>query len=88
VLDQDGDGEADTTDRCPATPPGSAVDQAGCSIEEYCALFDAKTKRGRKNCLAANWRNDEPDMKKRSRDCEVDKGAKGRADDRCVPSGR
>jgi OOP family OmpA-OmpF porin len=32
VVDSDGDGVADDHDKCPKTPPGTAVDALGCQI--------------------------------------------------------
>jgi hypothetical protein len=87
TADADADGQRDQDDVCPATPAGEAVDQAGCSQAEFCATFDAATKAGAKACKKADWKNDEPLLKKKAdRDCTVDKGAKGSADDRCVPA--
>ncbi len=39
-----GDGEEDSTDACPDTPPGEAVDQAGCSLVQFCASVDPGAK--------------------------------------------
>jgi OOP family OmpA-OmpF porin len=33
VVDSDGDGITDLQDRCPGTPPGTAVDAAGCPLD-------------------------------------------------------
>ena len=68
VGDTDFDGELDATDDCPETPPGNVVDQAGCSIDEFCASFSGGSKAGRRSCELADWRNDEP---LGSRDCRV-----------------
>lgn len=56
--DADADGEEDATDACPGTPPGTAVDAAGCSLAEFCA--DVLAESGRLGCLLADWRGDEP----------------------------
>jgi hypothetical protein len=85
VPDQDGDGEADATDACPDTPEGAAVDQAGCSLAQFCAAIDATTADGAKVCKNSDWRNDEPLAASNKGDCRVEKGNSGRADDRCVP---
>jgi trimeric autotransporter adhesin len=85
IPDGDGDGEVDTTDRCPETPPGEAVDDAGCSRAQFCAGFEVTTREGKRACRRADWRNDEP-LLLRSDDCAVDKGGSGTDDDRCVPS--
>jgi hypothetical protein len=84
--DDDGDGEQDSTDPCPSTPLGADVDQAGCSIEEFCARFDATTRDGARACKKADWKNDEPVMRGAEADCAVDKGSRGTEDDRCVPA--
>ncbi len=86
TADADVDGQRDQDDVCPSTPAGQAVDQGGCSQTEFCATFDAATKSGAKACKKADWKNDEPLLKKKAdRDCTVDKGEKGGADDRCMP---
>ncbi len=86
TADADGDGHSDQSDACAATPAGEAVDQAGCSQAEFCASMDATTKAGAKACKKADWKNDEPLLKKKDANCTVEKGAKGSADDRCVPA--
>jgi CSLREA domain-containing protein len=85
IPDSDGDGEVDTTDRCPETPPGEAVDDAGCSRAQFCAGFAVATPEGKRACRRADWRNDEP-LLLRSDDCAVAKGGSGTDDDRCVPA--
>jgi hypothetical protein len=35
-LDADDDGVSDYLDACPDTPPGTVVNDAGCSIEQLC----------------------------------------------------
>lgn len=52
--DLDQDGEYDGTDRCPDTLLGVIVDDAGCSLSQFCAL------QTRANCSHSDWRNDEP----------------------------
>jgi uncharacterized repeat protein (TIGR01451 family) len=60
-LDADGDGEHNRTDECPATAAGLTVDAAGCSIAQFCALFDPKrVGYVRGSCNSADWRNDQP----------------------------
>lgn len=86
--DADGDGEADPSDRCPDTPIAVDVDSDGCSLAQFCALFDATTRDGAKSCKRADWRNDEPLMKRRDADCVIEKGATRPADDRCVARGQ
>jgi hypothetical protein len=85
VPDQDGDGEADATDACPNTPEGAEVDQAGCSLTQFCAAIDATTKLGNTICKNSDWRNDNPLAASNKGDCRVKKGDPGRADDLCVP---
>jgi hypothetical protein len=60
-ADSDGDGEDDATDRCAGTPAGLSVDEAGCSLAQFCASRTATCKRN-------DWLNDEPGVKK-PRDC-------------------
>jgi hypothetical protein len=79
--DADGDGESDVTDQCPATPPGELVDSDGCSLAQFCARFDASTRDGARICKKADWKNDEPLMKSRERDCTVDRAA-----GQCIPT--
>ncbi len=79
--DTDHDGEAGSTDLCPDTPPGVAVDDAGCSHAQFCARIDPNDRHGRDACLHADWRNDEPGMRSRERDCTIERAAEGR---RCV----
>ena len=88
LVDADGDGESDTTDRCPGTPTGVPVDDSGCSPAQFCGKFDATTRDGARTCKKADWQNDEPLMRRgQSADCVFDKGtSKAPIDDRCVPS--
>ncbi len=83
-TDADLDGEQDATDLCPDTPFGSAVDASGCSQSEFCEMNPAFTSRERAACRRSDWRNDEPTMRRSSHDCTVDKGSRGREDDRCI----
>ncbi|HWP66274.1 MAG TPA: thrombospondin type 3 repeat-containing protein [Candidatus Limnocylindria bacterium] len=83
-ADTDGDGRRDLDDACASTAAGDSVDQGGCSLGQFCESIDATTKTGAKTCKKADWRNDEPLMKKSDADCRVDKGGKGSDDDRCV----
>ena len=70
-LDEDGDGEADSTDACPATPETAQVDAAGCSHEQFCeSQGPITTSRERHRCLRSDWRNDEP-ARRAPKDCRV-----------------
>jgi hypothetical protein len=60
LQDADGDGEADSTDACPETPTGHEVDQAGCSMEQFCNSIDTSANGGIAICRASDWGNDEP----------------------------
>lgn len=60
--DTDLDGEPDSTDRCPSTPGGSAIDGNGCSAEQFCSGQSVQL------CGRSDFRNDEP-LVKRPRDC-------------------
>lgn len=76
--DADVDGETDATDRCPETPPGSAVDDAGCSNEQFCGAISLRSFRGLLHCYVADWRNDDW-LERWSRDCRP-----GQRPRRCV----
>lgn len=58
--DTDWDGEEDSTDACPNTPSGEAVDQAGCSLGQFCSSIDTSINAGNAICGASDWGNDEP----------------------------
>ncbi len=84
-ADSDGDGESDATDRCAATPPGEAVDDAGCSLAEFCGQFDTSRPKGRWSCRRGDWGNDEPSVWQHDRDCRVVRNAQTTLS-RCVPA--
>jgi hypothetical protein len=81
--DEDDDGEADFTDRCPGTPSEADVDSNGCSLSQYCSGIDAGTPNGRKVCNRSDWKNDEPLGNKG--DCEAIKVGMGSSNYSCVP---
>jgi uncharacterized repeat protein (TIGR01451 family) len=56
-VDEDADGEHDPTDACPATPAGAEVDQAGCSLAQFCLSVSAPSASV---CNKSDWQNDEP----------------------------
>jgi hypothetical protein len=60
IPDGDKDGEPDASDRCPHTPINLEVDEAGCSLAEFCADLDLHRSRGEALCECADWKNDEP----------------------------
>ena len=60
--DADLDGEPDSTDRCPSTPSGSAIDGNGCSAEQFCGMQRVQL------CERADFHNDEP-LAKKPGDC-------------------
>jgi hypothetical protein len=70
-ADEDGDGEADATDACPATSEFSEVDAAGCSQEQFCDGYGATTFLEVIRCVRGDWQNDEP-LRRFPRDCRVD----------------
>jgi hypothetical protein len=84
TADADGDGVRDLDDDCPGTPPSVDVDRQGCSQQQFCNAISVLDSTGRKLCLRADWKNDEPLMKTRERDCAIDRNLAGAADDRCV----
>jgi hypothetical protein len=69
-IDEDGDGEDDSTDACLATPESSPVDAAGCSQAEFCGAIGARTLGQIFRCVLSDWRNDEP-FQRVPRDCRV-----------------
>ena len=58
--DEDDDGEADSTDLCPNTPPGVEVGGNGCSLSQFCSSINVTTNYGRRVCRRSDWMNDEP----------------------------
>jgi len=76
----------DPLDRCPSTASGKPVDDAGCSLAQFCSMFNATTRDGARACTKADWRNDEPLMGSREVDCVVDQGTRAAGDERCVPA--
>lgn len=64
LADADGDGESDSTDHCSGTPSGELVDEAGCSIAQFCSQLTNKNV-----CTHGDWKNDEPVGA--PRDCKV-----------------
>lgn len=56
--DEDRDGKADATDRCPGTVIGEQINEAGCSVAQFCASFSVTGAVGRRACPVANWLND------------------------------
>jgi hypothetical protein len=81
-VDSDGDGEEDSTDACAGTSAGAAVDQAGCSLEQFCSSIDTSTKIGVRICRSSDWQNDEPITN--PRDCTVQRQGRGQPQ-LCVP---
>jgi hypothetical protein len=81
LTDSDGDGEEDNTDACPDTPILAAVDQGGCSLEQFCATFDLSNGYGRASCNNADWRNNQQlgahDCKAQQQECVPREGACG-----------
>jgi hypothetical protein len=75
-LDEDGDGEADSTDLCPDTPLGEEVDGNGCFLSQFFFSIDVSTNRGRRDCRRSDWKNDEPVGN--PKDCQARQGS-------CVP---
>lgn len=85
--DADGDGEEDATDQCAETESGAPVDSAGCSLLQFCTGVNAAVSGGGSRCKQSDWNNDEPLMKRNEQDCSFDRGGRGNADNRCLPSG-
>lgn len=80
TADADADGVRDSIDQCATTPSGAPVDPSGCSQSQFCASVDVSSKRGRKLCAKSDWKNDEPTLSSKTRDCGFDKEAKA-----CAP---
>jgi hypothetical protein len=81
TADSDGDGLPNAFDKCVGTIAGSAIDSAGCSIEQFCGGVAVNTDDGKRTCAVLDWRNDEPMMTSKQADCRVD-----RFQQRCVPN--
>jgi len=62
--DADGDGHADSVDRCSDTAPAGLTDESGCSQAQFCAAQSVFL------CKKADFRNDEHGRKK-PKDCRV-----------------
>lgn len=86
IADADGDGVRDLDDACAGTAAGASVDRQGCSQAQFCAAISVQDSTGRKICLRADWKNDEPLMTTRERDCAIDRNLTGPQDDQCVAS--
>jgi len=70
-IDADADGEEDSTDACPETPQGEAVDSAGCSLAQFCGLLNGFPWHQRLAlCARSDWENDEP-AKRLPLDCAI-----------------
>jgi hypothetical protein len=77
LTDTDDDGEADASDHCPGTAAVSEVDDAGCSVQQFCGGIDPGSSQGRRNCAHAIWRPDDP-LQRWKGDCKVVRAA-------CIP---
>ncbi|MHC4507311.1 MAG: hypothetical protein ACYTFI_28920 [Planctomycetota bacterium] len=80
--DEDGDGEADSTDQCPGTPPGKEVDSNGENLTANGGGRGRNFYRSFLACLRSDWQNDEP-LSNRPGDCRFDGAAL-----RCVANER
>ena len=83
TTDTDVDGVLDLIDACPGSASGSAVDQIGCSLVQFCSDIDTSTGNGRKICNKSDWMNDEPLTNKG--DCKAVKQGKGSSNYNCIP---
>ena len=70
-TDTDRDGEHDSTDACPGTRAGVAVDGNGCSRLQFCTSIPTPTKSDERVCVRSDWKNDEP-LRLNGKDCRVD----------------
>jgi hypothetical protein len=60
LADPDRDGVPAVLDLCKRTPGGAAVDDRGCSQDQFCQRIDAERPAGGEICRRADWRGDEP----------------------------
>lgn len=82
--DEDADGEEDSTDKCPNTTIGAAVDANGCSQVQFCEAVNNMTPAARLQiCVAADWNNDQP-LDRHPGDCEVNSQARAIFKRQCV----
>ena len=70
--DDDGDNIIGGRDECPNTPSGMAVDDRGCSPEQFCNAIVNANRFWYRICTSADWRNDEP-LSTMPRDCQADR---------------
>lgn len=70
--DTDEDGVPDVTDQCADTPAGTETDLLGCSLVQFCSMYDGGRRSS--ECNLADWKNDEPVA---AHDCKVRQGACG-----------
>lgn len=68
LQDGDGDGVADSTDRCAGTEPDAIVDAEGCSNAQFCRAIPVDGLAGTSPCILADWQNDET---LNARDCRI-----------------
>jgi hypothetical protein len=79
--DSDADGESDGTDACADTEAGAAIDQAGCSIGQFCTGIPVHDFVSWLRCWRSDWQNDEPlrgfprDCRPHYTSCVVDDGS-------------
>jgi len=70
-LDEDGDGEADSTDACPGTLESEEVDTGGCSHAQFCESQGPVSRFVQiLRCVRSDWKNDEA-ARWAPRDCRV-----------------
>jgi hypothetical protein len=58
-IDSDKDGIININDQCPYTLKGIAVDNKGCSAEQFCSKYNAANAAGQMQCRAADWKDNE-----------------------------
>jgi uncharacterized protein (TIGR03790 family) len=70
--DTDGDGVTDRIDECADTAIAVQVDQSGCSIDQFCSIFDPiiDDESLILGCKGADWQGDEPSSRE-PKDCRV-----------------
>lgn len=63
----DSDGVPDMADKCKNSESGD-VDEVGCTINEFCSLIDVTKTGNIRNCMFADWNEDEENNPK---DCKI-----------------
>ena len=60
TADPDGDRVPAVLDLCLSTPAGAAIDERGCSQDQFCRRINLFAPSGAAICRRADWKSDEP----------------------------